>query len=771
MLYDGRLYGGAVLESVFQALFTYRPIVFEQGAFRFDPSTGSWVAAVAGLLAAVAAVATYRRAAAAASPRTRATLLALRLLLIALVVVCLFRPVIVVKTAVPQQNVLAVLLDDSRSMQVPDWHGQPRGAFEDTQLGGPDRPLLKALSSRFLIRTFHVSSTATRADAESGLTFAGTQTRLGESLDAARQELAGLPVSGLVLVSDGADTSEAALAPALLALKAEKLPVYTVGVGRPQLEKDLQVDRVNAPATVLAGSALLVDVTLSHTGLAGQTATVDVEDEGRVVGTARVALGADGAPATVRLRVTAAEPGPRLYRFRAGVMPGEVVTENNTREATVLVTNAREKILYYEGEPRFEMKFIRRAVADDKNLQLVTLQRTADNKYLRLDVDGPEELAAGFPKTREELFAYRALVLGSVEAGAFSPDQLRMIAEFVDTRGGGLLVLGGGRSFAQGAWTGTPVADALPVPLERPPAGEPPLLRIRVQPTREGAEHAVTQIAETPQASMKRWSELPQVTTVNALSAVKPGATVLLTGTDERNHPQVVLASQPYGRGKVLAFTPQDSWLWQMHASIPLEDQTHENLWRQMLRWLVDGVPGPVSLHLSSEQVQPGDPVTVEATVADRIYVPVADAQVMAHVTASDGTVEDVTLTPTGTRAGQYRGTFAARARGRYDVRVEARRGGETLGTALGEVVSGPSLAEYFNAGLREQTLRRIAADTGGRYYEADHVEGLIEDVRYGGRGVTSAEEREVWHLPIVLLVLFGLAFAEWGVRRSAGLA
>src|SRR5204862_2158638 len=148
------------------------------------------------------------------------------------------------------------------------------------------------------------------------------------------------------------------------------------------------------------------------------------------------------------------------------------------------------RILYYEGEPRFEMRFARRAIADDPNLQLVTLQRTADNKHLRLDIDpAGVELAAGFPKTREELFAYRGIVLGSVEASAFTADQLRMIAEFVDVRGGGLLVLGGGRSFAEGGYAGTPVADALPVTLQNGNGG---FTHVKVHPTRAGEAHAVT---------------------------------------------------------------------------------------------------------------------------------------------------------------------------------------------------------------------------------------------------------------------------------------
>src|SRR6202007_2318640 len=96
-------------------------------------------------------------------------------------------------------------------------------------------------------------------------------------------------------------------------------------------------------------------------------------------------------------------------------------------------------------------------------LQVVILQRTAQDKYLRLDVGSPDELVGGFPKTREELFAYRAVILGSVEAAAFSAEQLRMLADFVSKRGGGLLMLGGRRAFAEGGWAGTPVAEVLPV--------------------------------------------------------------------------------------------------------------------------------------------------------------------------------------------------------------------------------------------------------------------------------------------------------------------
>jgi uncharacterized membrane protein len=575
----------------------------------------------------------------------------------------------------------------------------------------------------------------------------------------------------MVLVSDGADTSETSFGDALLGMKADKLPVFTVGLGRETLPRDIQIDRVSTPRSVLKGTSLLIDLVISQTGYAGSAITVDVEDEGHIVGSQQVTLPGDGGPATVRVRATAGEAGPRLFRFRVPPQAGELVTQNNTRETLIDVRDAKEKVLYFEGEPRFEMKFIKRAVADDKNLQVVALQRTADNKYLRIGVDNAEELVGGFPKTREELFSYRGLVLGSIEAGAFTGDQLRMISDFVDRRGGGLLMIGGPRAFAEGAYVGTPVADALPVVLERGAGEGSQLFRVKLVPTRAGSGQAVTQIAGTEAASATRWNELPQVTSVNLVTTIKPGATVLINGTDERGRSHVALASHRYGRGKALIFTPQDSWLWQMHASIPVEDQTHENYWRQLLRSLIDGVPSMVEAYSTTDRVEPGEPVTLEASIVDKTFVELNDASVVARVTRPRGETLEVPLQWTGEREGQYRGTFVSNDTGTYEVEVEATRAGASLGKTVTHLRAAPGDSEYFDATMHAPALQRIADETGGRFYTPDTVKGLAEDLRYAGRGVTTVEERELWHMPIVLLALLGLVCGEWAYRRSVGLA
>ena len=765
-----------MLDAIFRLLFSYRPVVFQQGEFRFAPTTGSYVAAAIVLAVLAITVLTYRssRAQNKRPPvRQRIVLVGLRLATLLLVLFCLFRPVLVIKAAVPQQNFLGILIDDSRSMQIADVDGQARSAFVQQTFAAPDAAMLKTLSSRFVLRNFRFSAGAQRLGAPNELTFSGAQTRLGAALDGARQELAGLPLAGLVLVSDGADTTDAELSEALLAMKAADVPVFTVGLGRETLTKDVQIDRVSTPAAALKGTSLMVDALVTQTGYAGETVTLDVEDEGRIVGSQELKLPIDGEPAAVRVRFTASDPGPRVFRFRIAPRVGELVSQNNQREALVDVYDRTEKILYFEGEPRPEQKFIHRAVDDDKNLQVVTLVRTADNKYYRLVLDNAEQLAGGFPKTRDELFSYRGLILGSIEAGAFTGDQLRMIAEFVERRGGGLLMLGGARSFSEGGYAGTPVADALPVLLDRIARSLDTwsFTRVKVRPTRAGEGHALAQIAPTEAASLNRWNDLPTLISTNVVKGVKPGATVLLNGTDERRATQPVLAFQRYGRGKALAFTVLDSWKWQMHASIPLEDMTHENLWRQLLRWLVDSVPGPVEAHTSAERVEAGEQVVVTADVVDDTFLEVNDAQVIGKVSTPGGAVIDVPMQWTGERNGQYRGTFITSDQGMYAVRVDATRTGKTLGVGQTHTRAAPGDAEYFDATMHAARLQRIAEETGGRFYTPATLNALAEDLKYTGRGVTTVEERDLWHMPLVLLLLVALTCAEWAYRRAVGLA
>src|SRR5919202_377810 len=258
------------MEKVFRFLFKYPPLMFQQGDLTWGLSRPVMLVVIAVLALAGLALLTYRGLRTVERARDRAILIALRVAALVVLLFCLFRPALVLKAAVPQQNFVGVLVDDSRSMAIADRDGQPRSAFVQQQLNGPNARLLAALSQRFVVRMFRFSSSADRVTSAGDLKFGGTATRLGQALDRARDELAGLPLAGLVMVTDGADTSDAAIDESLASLKARSIPVFTVGVGQEHFARDIQVTRVETPRAVLKGTALVVDVVLSQTGYGGR---------------------------------------------------------------------------------------------------------------------------------------------------------------------------------------------------------------------------------------------------------------------------------------------------------------------------------------------------------------------------------------------------------------------------------------------------------------------------------------------------------------------
>jgi uncharacterized membrane protein len=760
------------MEGLFEFLFKYRPLLFEQGEFAFTaPASARLWLLGAGTLGALA-VASYTLARGRAAVVDRSVMAGLRVALLAALLFCMLQPSLILSTVVPQQNFLGILVDDSRSMQIPNAEGSPRSSFVADAFTPGESELLQALADRFTLRFFRFSSAASRIDGPGELGFDGTHTDVSAALDAAREELAGVPLSGLVLVTDGADNGSRPLTEALVPLQAAGVPVFTVGLGEETLEPDIELGRVELPRAILEGSTLLVDVVVTQVGFGRRTVPLIVEDEDRILAEEEVSLGPDGEPVVARVRFQLDHAGPHRVRFSIPVQSGERVDRNNARDVQIEVRGTREKILYFEGEPRFEVKFMRRAVHDDENLQLVVLQRTAESKFLRLDVDGAEELAAGFPRTREELYRYRALVLGSVEASFFTHDQLQMIADFVSERGGGLLMLGGRSAFAEGGWTGTPVEEVLPVVLPDASADPNFLAEVRVSPTPAGVAHAAVQLGETSEETEAKWETLPPVTVVNAVTEVRPGATTLLAGAGEDlAGQQVVLAHQRYGRGKALAFTAQDSWIWQMHADVPADDMSHETFWQQLLRWLVDDVPEAVAAALEREQVERLEAVRLVATVGDSTYIEVNDAEVVARVTSPTGVVTELPLEWTVERDGEYAVDILPREAGEHEIEVSATRDGRTLGTDLTYLQVAPSDDEYFGAGRRTQLLSRIAQETGGQSYTPETVATLPEDITVSGAGVTLVEERDLWDMPALFLFMLLLMGAEWGYRRVRGLA
>lgn len=761
-----------MLDRLFEFLFKYRPAVFSAGDFTFGLGGRLPLLLLVASILAIVALLTYARVAARTTRRDLIVLATLRALSIGILIACLFRPMLLLSEAVPQRNFVGVLVDDSRSMQLADEPGVRRGDVA-RRLIDERSPMLADLRRRFQVRLLRFGRDVQPLSDPRELSFAAGETRLMDALEEARGNLEAVPLSGLIVLTDGADNSGALVAERLRAFRARGVPVFTVGIGARELARDLEIRRVATPRRVVAGSAFLAEAVVRHRGLAGRSVPVVVEDAGRVIAREDVVLPDDGRDLVVQLPVTVESPGPHQLTFRVPLQPAEEVRENNARATLVDIVRRRDRILFMEGEPRYEVRFIRDAVSADSALQLVVLQRTADRKFLRLNVSDSTELAGGFPTTRAELFRYRAVILGSVEASHFTHDQLELLSDFVAVRGGGLLFLGGRASFSEGGFAGTPLAAAFPTELTpRNPADSAFLEELTPAITPAGSSHPAMHIAARAAAAGKPTPITRiAVTSVNRMGRAKPGTTTLLAGTAKDGYTQPILAYQRFGRGLAIAMPIQDSWMWQMHADVPVDDPAFRTYWRQLLRWLTSETPGPLGLGVDGELVRPGQPVLLTATLADSTFVPVNDARVSATIVNARGPARDVPLEWAASRDGEYRARIVLDSAGDHTIRVSAATpGGRVLADSLFMRATNDG-EEMFDAAMRAPFLQRVATETGGRFYTPASLGTLAQDVALSRKGITVTSEMDLWDMPIVFLLIISLVSAEWLYRKRRGLA
>src|SRR5215472_9200013 len=368
---------------------------------------------------------------------------------------------------------------------------QLRKQFEATNL-------IKRLQDKFRLRIYRFDNAAERIDRPDQLTFAGKRTRLESATDLLQQELGTVPLSGVVLITDGADNASKQWTESLSKLESRHIPFYTVGVGSENVVRDAEVVKVSAPRATLKESTAVVDVSYRSHGFAGRKATLYVRENGVLLKTEQVTLPRDGEIAETTLDLPVKNEGTRLFSFTLE-SPEDRIPENNTLDALVEIKNDHPQILYIEGEPRWEFKFLRRAMQEDPNLRLVTLLRSSQNKFYRQGIDKEEMLSEGFPKKKDELFAFMGLIFGSIESTFFSQDQLKNVVDFVSNRGGGFLMVGGRNSFSGGRYENSPLADILPVQLSS--ADRSPIIgRLKWTVKEYGRTHPLLKLTPDPNA-------------------------------------------------------------------------------------------------------------------------------------------------------------------------------------------------------------------------------------------------------------------------------
>ena len=766
------------MNQLVRFLFGHEQAVFTNGRFGFDVRPSAVVLLLILLLAAAFIYFIYLRPRIRLSKRTTATLIVLRAALIALMIVLLLRPVVVVSSVIPRSSYVAMVIDDSVSMKLRD---APGGA---TRLETVKQALLNAdpgkdsflnrLEKKFKTNLYGFSGALTRLKDGNDLYGEGRTSDLAGALDETIRRSSGMPLSAVVLATDGASNVPRDLAAVLRELRAHDIPVFTVGVGNTSRVMDAELTRVNMPRRVLVGSRLNIETIVGLSGYGETKVLLNVREDGRAMKTEEFNLRGNDTQA-VNLEVTPTTPGVHRYTVEVTPLDGELTVENNKQDSLVEVIEGPLRILHVEGEPRWELGKIRESLQpNEKNVVVVALQRTGENKFYRQGIGNQSELASGFPTTEEELFSYDGLIIGSVEAGFFTADELRNIEAFVARRGGGLLALGGRLAFDGGKYKGTTLDDLLPVTLTGGPVDEANSFAPVYKPvlTAAGQAHPITRLNEDRAANQKAWNELPPISVSEVLTNVKPGASVLLEARRVEGAGQVapLLIQQRYGRGQTLALTAADTWRWRMRMDS--KNNSHETFWRQMLRYLVSGTPRQIEIGTEKEVYALDDTINIVADIRDKKFNPVADAHAVARVTKPSGAVVDVPLKfTTLSSVNTYVGEFKADELGQH--RIELVGTSTSLGqlSARANMLVSDLNREYYSAAQNSDLLKRIAAETGGKYYTPAEVQPLLDDLIYRQSPYSERVTKDLWDMPVNFMLIVGLLSAEWFLRKREGLA
>ncbi len=774
-------------------------------------SPGPWVLAAVGGLAVVGLLSLYGYARNGGLRRGWPGLV-MKFSGLILLCLCALEPQWTDQRARPGANVFAVLADNSQSMSLADADVKDsRGAQLRDTLDASRAQWLATLGDSFDVRRYGFDARLHALEDFGALTFDGRASALGAALETLEGRFRGRPFAGVLLFTDGnaTDLAEFAALPDLP-------PVYPVVTGGSGPERDLAVGKVSVTQSAFEDAPVTVEAALTAFGCAGESVVVRMTDrEGKVVEEQKLSAPSPGQSGGVRFQMKPEGTGLAFYRMEARLEKEgtEATAANNSR---LIVTDRGQgpyRILYVSGRPNWEYKFLQRAVEADAQVQLTGLIRVARREpkfdfrgragetsnplfrgfgdqsretagsydqpvLVRLNTQDEVELRSGFPATSEDLYKWHAVIVDDLEAAFFTTAQMTLLQKFVSERGGGMLMLGGMESFAEGAYARTPVGDMLPVYLsgqkEAEAGNAKPPVPLRYELDREGWLQPWARLRSTEDGEKARLTAMPAFEVMNRVRDVKPGASVIAMALDEQGAAAPALVVQRFGLGRTAALTIGDVWRWGMRNADARKDM--ERAWRQLIRWMVADVPGRVSL--AAEPV-PGDAsgaVRLQVRVRDAQWQPVDNATVTLEIESmlAEGTPPaplKLTAQPSADEPGLSEATFVPRSAAAFRAKAVAlNAAGAEEGRAEAGWVSDPAAAEFSSLVPSRSALEELARRTGGRVLEKDELDAWAKELPAEKAPVMETRSQPLWDTPWIFLLAVALLCGEWAWRRTHGM-
>ncbi|MCE5278989.1 MAG: hypothetical protein ABFD92_19370 [Planctomycetaceae bacterium] len=583
-------------------------------------------------------------------------------------------------------------------------------------------------------------------------------------------EYSGQPMAGVVVLTDGAFNEESDDPQEVAAwLKDQDVPLFVTGIGL-QAPQDVGVRSLIVADAVFPKDIVTARVQVFSHGYRDTSVDVLLKLDGQEL--ARAAVTLTDQPRFVDVPFTVPEGRGATAKLSVSIDPRkeEASVANNIIERPIKIINQKIKVLYVEGKPRWEYRYLRVVLLRDPRLDVKFLMTQGDPD---LAAASPQYISR-FPDTDEEAFAYDLIILGEVQEWFFNRPQQERIVDLVRKRGGSLLVLAGER-YMPSSYYGKPLAEALPVKITRDFISNIPKdLSAIVTPA---GKRSFTMVEADDKGNDLVWSLLKSLHRLPRLEGAKPAANVLveLPATEHGAGAYPLIAWQYFGTGKSM-FVGTDQ-LWRMRYK--LGDRYHAKFWGQAIQFLalsrLLGENKRIHITVERPEFRAGETVSIITNVLDDSFAPsMAKRYVIYRDTvavdekapnAQKAVLEtkEIELTPVANSPGLFQGSMRLEKQGTYQLRA----GGQDSRFANSvDIVATATDYEQLEPAMQETLLRKMADLSGGRYLTVREWPALAGLLESKGRTIIERKPKDLWDFWPVYVMLVLLAGSEWYLRR-----
>lgn len=711
-------------------------------------------------------------------------LTATRVLVLLILLVILANPMLKIDLSEVQRPVVALLIDTSSSMNL-QWSNpteEEERALTSLQVGSPremsrlqlaakrlnrvEPTLFRSLRERFDLRIFTFSRDLQSVENpelpfDESLVANGAGTHLGSALQRVFDELKGIPVAGVILVSDGESTGGVAIAEATEIARRLETPIIALPVGSIARFKDVSVVDVSTSGEVSLGDTARIGAVIESQGYDGEAATVQLMEGDRVVQTRSIHL-RDGAQQQIEFAYTPMEEGAKYLHVEVIPLPGEVIASNNTELAFLRVAKAKRKVLYLEGPPRWDFRFLKNGLRRDSGLEGrkgKQVDIVLENEWRLLPEAKRREL---LPKSVEEFAEYDVVILGDASPKMLDELLLNNLDRAVREKGVGLLIEVGPQSmphaFDRTLQSLLPIQTREKEPGIEAPVGKPFTLELSL----DGMRHEAMRLHDDVEKNRSHWNEmLPYAWCLAGVQAA-PGATVLAWNPMVRTEfgKMPLIAWQYVGAGKVMLVGTDSTWLWRQNVG----ERFFYKFWGQSIRFVArQDTKQRSRIEVSPFRVQPGEEVEVELHAYSEEGEPLKEGKVRLLTPEGEGAIA---LTSDRNHPGRFTGMVQLKREGVYEFIYSP-----TIAAKLQVRVS-PEELRHPNA--NRSTLRTLADGTAGRMielYDPELASKILTSLKGEAKSFSRKLQATLWDNAIVLFLLVGLFCFDIALRRLSGLS